>query len=273
MKKLAKIFVICFVLFFMYAPILILAFYSFTDTANIGAVSHFSLKNYITLFTTEELANMIWGTLFLALGSAVIATILGTIGAIGSYYSRKRSQTFISAVNQVPVVNADVVTGFSICILLVIVFGFSKDSYFPLVAGHVTMCAPFVYLSVMPKLKQMDQSLYEAALDLGASPFYALNSVVIPQIAPGIVSGFMLAITLSLDDYFIATYTKPATFDTISTYVVNATRGSHTEIKTALWALSTIIFVIVLLVVAGMNMFSSESEKSKGKGGAGSESK
>ena len=144
----------------MYAPILILAFYSFTDTANIGAVSHFSLKNYITLFTTEELANMIWGTLFLALGSAVIATILGTIGAIGSYYSRKRSQTFISAVNQVPVVNADVVTGFSICILLVIVFGFSKDSYFPLVAGHVTMCAPFVYLSTLFRRVRMVSLVY-----------------------------------------------------------------------------------------------------------------
>ncbi len=156
--------------------------------------------------------------------------------------------------NQVPVVNADVVTGFSLCILLVVVLRISKDTFIPLVAGHVTLCAPFVYLAVLPKIKQMDSSLYEAALDLGASPFRALTQVVLPQLFPGIVSGFALAITLSLDDYFIATYTKPATFDTISTYVVNATKGSQTAIKTALWALSTVIFLAVILVVAGWNL-------------------
>jgi spermidine/putrescine transport system permease protein len=100
----------------------------------------------------------------------------------------------------------------------------------------------------------MDSSIYEAALDLGATPFKALMQIVIPQIVPGIISGFALAVTLSLDDYFIAMYTKPATFDTISTYVVNATKGARTEIKTALWALSTVIFVIVVLVVVGMNI-------------------
>ena len=126
----------------------------------------------------------------------------------------------------------------------------------PLVIGHTVLSAPFVYLSVLPKLKQMDPSLYEAALDLGAKPGYALRKVILPEIASGIVSGFALAVTLSLDDYFIATYTKPATFDTISTYVVNATKGSQTEIKTALWALSTIIFVLVLLFAIVMNLVS-----------------
>lgn len=123
-----------------------------------------------------------------------------------------------------------------------------------MIVGHVTLCAPFVFLSVIPKLKQMDSSLYEAALDLGATPFAALTKIVIPQIFPGIISGFALAITLSLDDYFVATYTKPATFDTISTYVVNATKGSQTTIKTALWALSTVIFLVVALIVALMNL-------------------
>ena len=260
MKKLLGFIVIVFGLVFIYAPIIILAVYSFLDRLNIGAVGNFTLDNYITLFTTEELSQMIWGTVILALVSAVISTFLGTIGAIGTYYSRRRTQAFVNTVNQVPVVNADVVTGFSICILLVILFGMSKETFFPLVVGHVTMCTPFVYLSVLPKLKQMDQSIYEAALDLGASPAHALMSVVIPQLAGGIISGFMLAVTLSLDDYFIATYTKPATFDTISTYVVNATRGSHTEIKTALWALSTVIFVLVVLIVIGMNLFSDNKE-------------
>ena len=107
----------------------------------------------------------------------------------------------------------------------------------------------------------MDNNLYEAALDLGATPAQALFKVVIPQLVPGIVSGFMLAITLSLDDYFITTYTKPSTFDTISTYVVNATKGSQTEIKTALWALSTLIFVIVVIVVVIMNLTAAKKRK------------
>ena len=157
-------------------------------------------------------------------------------------------------------VNADVVTGFSICVFLIVVLGISKESYVPLVAGHVVLSTPFVYLSVMPRLKQMDHSLYEAALDLGAGPGQALFKVVIPQLLPGIVSGFFMAFTLSLDDYFITTYTKPATFDTISTYVYNATRGSHTEIKTALWALSTLIFLIILIIVIANNIISARKE-------------
>lgn len=253
-KRLWKGIFIVLILVFLYLPILILAVYSFTDATHIGAIRGFSLHNYVTLFTTPELVQMIIGTVVLALVAAVLATILGTMGAIGAFYSKKGMASAIVAMNQVPVVNADVVTGFSICILLVVVLGISKDTYIPLIAGQVTLCAPFVYLSVVPKLKQMDQSIYEAALDLGATPFTALIRIVIPQILPGIVSGFALAVTLSLDDYFVATYTKPATFDTISTYVVNATKGAQTSIKTALWALSTVIFLVVILAVVIMNI-------------------
>lgn len=249
------------VVLFIYAPILVLAVYSFTDSANIGPIHNFSLKNYKTLFTSEELTGMITGTVFLAFGSAIIATILGTLGALGAFYSKKFSKVAMNSMNQIPVVNADVVTGFSICILLIVVVGIDKSTYIPLVIGHIVLSAPFVYLSVVPKLKQMDNSLYEAAMDLGASPQMALRKVVIPQIAPGIISGFALAVTLSLDDYFITSYTKPATFDTISTYVVNATKGSQTDIKTALWALSTIIFVIVILIVVLANLKSSRKAK------------
>lgn len=253
-KKAWKVSIVVLVLLFLYLPILILAVYSFTDATNIGAIRGFSMHNYVTLFTTPELVQMIVGTIALALGSAAVATILGTIGAIGSFYSKKGMASAINTMNQVPVVNADVVTGFSICILLVVVCGVSKDTFVPLIVGHVTLCAPFVFLSVIPKLKQMDSSIYEAALDLGATPFTALIKIVIPQILPGIISGFALAVTLSLDDYFIATYTKPATFDTISTYVVNATKGAQTNIKTALWALSTVIFLAVTLFVVFMNV-------------------
>ena len=253
MKKYGQALFIILVLVFLYAPILILMLYSFTNATNIGAMRGFSMHNYVTLFTTPELRDMIIGTIILALSSAVLATILGTLGAIGSFYSSRKASTFINSLNEVPVINADVVTGFSICILLVVVLGVSKDTYIPLVIGHVALCAPFVYLSVIPKLKQMDSSIYEAALDLGATPAKALQSIVIPQISSGIVSGFALAITLSLDDYFIATYTKPATFDTISTSVDKATKGSQTAIKTALWALSTVIFLVVIVIVAAAN--------------------
>ena len=253
-KKIISTLILGFALLFMYVPILLLAVYSFTDSTTIGSIRSFSMDNYITLFTTEELREMIGGTLALALVSALIATVLGTMGAIGTFYSKKTVKTIINSANQVPIINADVVTGFSICVLMIIVLGMEKDTFIPLLVGHVTLSAPFVYTSVVPKLKQMDSSLYEAALDLGCSPSKALFKVVIPQIVPGILSGFMLAITLSLDDYFITTYTKPATFDTISTYVVNATRGSQTEIKTALWALSTVIFIVVVLVVVAMNL-------------------
>lgn len=253
-RRICRWTVIILILLFLYLPILILAVYSFTDATNIGAIRGFSVHNYVTLFTTPELRDMIFGTVVLAVGSAVIATILGTMGAIGAFYSRKGMASAITTMNQVPVVNADVVTGFSVCILLVVVLGISKDTYIPLVAGHVTLCAPFVFLAVIPKLKQMDQSIYEAALDLGAAPFTALIRIVIPQIFPGIISGFAMAVTLSLDDYFVATYTKPATFDTISTYVVNATKGAQTNIKTALWALSTVIFLLVVLFSLVMNI-------------------
>ena len=254
MRKYIKGMFLGLVLLFLYLPIFILAVYSFTDATNIGAIRGFSLHNYVTLFTTPELLGMIGGTILLALGAAFLATLLGTMGAIGAFYSKKKTTKVISTMNQVPVVNADIVTGFSLCILLVVVLGVSKDTFVPLVVGHVILCAPFVYLSVMPKIRQMDPSIYEAALDLGATPFVALTQIVIPQILPGIISGFALAVTLSLDDYFVATYTKPATFDTISTYVVNATKGAQTTIKTALWALSTVIFLIVLVLVAVMNL-------------------
>ena len=253
MKKIVRSSWLALVLLFMYLPVVILAVYSFTDTATIGTSGHFSLQNYKTLFTTGELLSMIGGTFALAFGSALIATILGTIGAIGAFYSKKGPRGFMDFANQIPVVNAEVVTGFSICVLLIVVLGLSKDSFFPLIVGHVVLEAPFVYLSVIPRLKQMDPQLYEAALDLGCSPFGALRKVVLPQLTSGIVSGFMMSITLTLDDYFITTYTKPSMFDTISTYVVNATKGAQTDVKTALWALSTIIFLIVIFVVIGMN--------------------
>lgn len=264
MKKFLRIGWLVLVLAFIYVPILVLAVYSFTDASMVGGgISSFSFENYINLFKNEELRNMIFGTLLLALVCAAISTVLATLGAIGTFYSKRLPKALINTANQVPVVNADIVTGFSICILLIVILRVDKDTFIPLGIGHIVLTAPFAYLSILPKLKQMDNSLYEAALDLGATPAQALFKVVIPQLIPGILSGFMLAVTLSLDDYFITTYTKPSTFDTISTYVVNATKGSQTEIKTAFWALSTLIFVIVIAIVIGMNLLSGKKKGAK----------
>lgn len=265
MKKYGQHTVIWFVLALLYLPILILTFYSFTSSAMIGSVRGFSVDNYITLFTEPALRSMMFGTISLAIMVAVISVLLGSAGAIGAYYSGKGLRRTVEIINEVPVVNADVVTGFSVCIFMIVLLHLDKDTYIPLVVAQTALCTPFVYLSVMPRLKLMDNSLYEAALDLGCTPAQALKKVVLPQIRPGIVSGFMTAITLSLDDYFIATYTKPATFDTISTYVVNATRGAQTNIKTALWALSAVMFVVVVAVVAAANIRSAAKEEEEAR--------
>ncbi len=259
MRKYGQHTIIWIVLAFMYLPILILTFYSFTSSTMIGSVREFSVDNYITLFTEPALRSMMFGTVSLAIMVAMLSVLLGSMGAIGAFYSKKGMRRTVEFINEVPVVNADVVTGFSVCIFMIVLLHMDKDTYIPLVIAQTALCTPFVYLSVLPRLKQMDDSLYEAALDLGCTPAQALWKVVIPQIRPGIVSGFMTAITLSLDDYFIATYTKPATFDTISTYVVNATRGAQTNIKTALWALSAVMFVIVVAVVTVANIKSNNT--------------
>ena len=264
MKKLLQHGWVWLVLAFLYLPILILAFYSFTSSTMIGAVRGFSLDNYKTLFTAPELRSMMLGTFLLALGVALLSTVLGTAGAIGAFYSKKGPRLVLEFANEVPIVNADVVTGFSICILMIVLLRMDKNTFIPLVIAQMALCTPFVYLSVTPRLKTMDPALYEAALDLGCTPALALRRVVIPQLIPGIASGFMTAVTLSLDDYFIATYTKPATFDTISTYVVNATRGSQTSIKTALWALSAVMFVLVVVIVTVINL-RADREAEKGR--------
>ena len=188
-KHLSRIY-IGILLLLIYLPILVLMVYSFTTSTTIGAIRGFSMENYQTLVQNAELRSMIFGTLALAFGSAVIATVLGTLGAVGGFYSKPLASGAVAALNEVPVVNADVVTGFSVCIALVVVCGMDKSTFVPLVVGHVVLSAPFVYLSVIPKLKQMDSSLYEAAMDLGATPTQALTKVVLPQISSGIVSGF-----------------------------------------------------------------------------------
>ena len=240
------------VLLFIYLPILILVVYSFTDSAIIGKWTGFSLELYKKLFTVERLRNTIVNTVVLAVLAGILSVILGTLGAIGVFYNKKWLGKFVRSASHIPVINAEIVTAISLALVFAL-FTVGR-SYFALLMGHMVLCTPFVMLSVLPKLKQMDGSLYEAALDLGATPTQALFKVIIPEIMPGIFSGFMLAITLSLDDYMISAYTKPATLDTISTYVYQAVKNQNKSMLPALRALSAVIFFIMVIAVVIINL-------------------
>ncbi len=258
MKKFFQVFYVILILLFIYAPIFTLVLYSFVDAPIVSIQEAFkigfSANLYKKLFADAALMKIVYDTLFLALIVAVLATILGTLGAIGIFYSKGKLGKGVSAASRIPVINAEIVTAVALVLLFTFIFSESR-SYFALVVGHLIITTPFVVLSVIPKLKQMDSNLYEAALDLGASPFGALFKVVIPEILPGILSGFMLSITLSLDDYIISAYTKPAGFDTISTYVYGAMAKSNANSSLpALRALSAIIFVVIILVVVLKNI-------------------
>ena len=237
------------VLAFLYAPILLLVVYSFNESKEIGTwSSEWGLELYEMLFSNDKILTAVYNTLILAFVSATLATILGTIGAIGSFYSKKKMQALLGGATQIPVISAEIVTAVSLAMIFV-ALGFPR-SWASLIISHVVICFPYVYLNVLPKLKQLNPNLYEAGLDLGATPTKALFSIILPEILPGVFSGFMLAVTMSLDDYIVTTFTKPADLDTISTYTYNAYAkgGANTSVP-ALRALSTIIFVLVISVV------------------------
>lgn len=252
------------VLAFIYIPIFILVIYSFNEGKTIGAWKNFSLVWYRKL---SEIKDVVINTVILAVVSSVISTVLGTLGAIGIHYSKGKLGKTVKGMSQIPVVNSEVVTACAL-VMLFMILGLSHRSIFGLYVGHIILSAPFVVLSVMPKLKQMDGSLYEAALDLGATPTQALFKVVLPEILPGIFSGFMLAITLSLDDYIITATLSPLDFDTISTAVYKAIAHSTEKAgeKIPIYrALTTIIFLITVAVVACMNIRAGKRVKEKRK--------
>ena len=249
------------VLAFLYAPIILLVIYSFNASKEIGYWSdewNFSL--YKMLFSNKKILTAVANTFILAFSSAIISTILGTMGAIGCFYSKRRVQKTLNGATQINVINAEIVTGLSLA-LVFSMLGFPR-TWASLIISHVALGFPFVFLNVLPKLKQLNPNLYEAGLDLGASPTKALFSIIIPEIMPGIFSGFLLAVTMSLDDYIITTFTKPTTLDTISTYTYNAYAkgGANTSVP-ALRALSTIIFVVIITVVGVMNVRANKKAK------------
>ena len=243
-KILAKTYVY-FILFLMYLPIFTLIVFSFTTSKNVGVWSGFSLQLYIDLFKNKTIMTALGNTLLVGFSSAVVSTILGTLGAIGVFYSSKRNKQFTETITQIPVVNAEIVIALSLAVMFVAI-GW-KNNFLTLLIGHVVLTIAFVYLSVKPKLQQMDPNMYEAALDLGCTPNKALHKVVLPEILPGIISGFMLAFTLSLDDYIITAFTRNNSFNTLSTYVQSVIVKS--SIPAELRALTTIVFLLAILIL------------------------
>ena len=255
-----KIFGKCFIyfaLFLMYLPILLLVVFSFIPSDQIGVWTTPSFKLYFDLFKNKELMRAVGNTLLIALCSAVVSTILGTLGAVGAHYSKSKTRKLIETMNQLPVVNAEIVMALSLAVLVVALSW--KFTFFTLLIGHVVLTVAFVYLNVKPKLTQMDPFTYEAALDLGAKPRYALYKVILPEILPGIISGFMISITLSLDDFVITQYLKKPAFETISTYIqkIIAKHPIPPEVR----ALATLIFLGVLLVVVGNTIYTNIKAK------------
>lgn len=249
-------------LFVMYAPILLLIVFSFTNTKIIGKWDGFSLHLYSALFKDAEIMQAFGNTFLVAISSAVVSTVLGTLGAIGIFYSGKRTKAALEGISNIPVINAEIVTALSLTILFVF-FGISFN-FVTLLIGHVVLTIPFVVLSVRPKLMQMDPNIYEAALDLGATPKRALRSIVIPEIMPGIFSGFILSITLSLDDYIITAFTRDTAFQTLSTYVYGVTSKKGT-LPPSLRALTTVITLIALVILIIVNVKSSREKKDNEK--------
>ena len=242
------------ILLLMYLPILVLIVFSFTTSSNVGEWTGFSFELYPRLFQDAEIMTALGNTIVIALISAAVSTLLGTIGAIGTFYSKKRTRQAIEVVTQIPVVNAEIVMALS----LAVVFKSLNTSYSfgTLLLGHMVLTVAFVYLNVKPKLVQMDPNIYEAALDLGSTPRHALFKVVLPEILPGIFSGFLIAMTLSLDDFVITQYLKEPSFETISTYIQKIV-VKH-PIPAEVRALSTIITVVVFAVVIGITIYNNK---------------
>ena len=240
-------------LILLYSPILIIMIFSFTDAKVLGNWTGFSTKLYTSLFTggvQRSLVGALWNTFAIAMLAASISTILGSIAAIGIFNLRSRSRRIMNFGN--------IITGVSL-FLLFVSFGISQG-FTTVVLAHISFCTPYVVLSVMPRLKKMNQNVYEAALDLGATPFQALRKVIMPEIWPGMISGFILAFTLSIDDFAVTIFTiGNEGLETLSTFIyADARKGGLTP---ELRPLSTIIFVTVLVLLIVINKRADKAAK------------
>lgn len=270
MRKYIKRFYLLFIFILLYAPILTLVVLSFNNSKTRSKWGGFTTKWYHQLFQNEQILNALSTTLIIAILSAVIATIIGTMAAIGIQNMKNKGRSFMLGVNNIPMMNSEIVTGISLMLLFIAVGNFyskvtgTPSSFFGFITillAHITFNIPYVVLSVMPKLRQVNPNTYEAALDLGASPIYAYFKVIIPDIAPGILSGFLLAFTMSLDDFVITHFTKGAGVDTLSTKIYTEVKKG---IKPEMYALSTLMFGAVLLLLLIVNYAPKKKESEDG---------
>lgn len=249
---------------FLYLPIAVLMIYSFNDSRSRGVWGGFTLKWYVELFQDRTIMSSLYSTLLIGVTSAVIATIIGTMAAIGIHNSRGWQKKLIMNVTYIPVLNPDIVTAISLMILFV--FARVRLGYLTLLLAHITFNIPYVILSVLPKLRQLNKHLYEAALDLGCTPTGALWKVIIPEIMPGIITGMLLAFTLSIDDFVVSFFTTGSGVSTLSITIYSmARRGINPKIN----ALSTImfLFVLVLLIIVNIRQEREQKKERNGKHG------
>ena len=255
MKKAGKMIYLILIVLFLYLPILALMVFSFNEGKSMSLWTGFSLKWYKEMMGNTMIMEAIWNTFTIALAAAAIASVIGTAACIGIMAMKKRTETAVMGLNNIPLLNADIVTGISL-MMTFLVFGISL-SWGTVLLSHITFCIPYVILSVLPKFKQTSGNIYEAALDLGAGPWYAFYKVVLPDIRPGIVSGFLLAFTMSVDDFVITHFTRGAGINMISTLIYSQVKVG---IRPTLFALSTLIFVTVLVLLAASNFASAKKE-------------
>ncbi|PXV85702.1 ABC-type spermidine/putrescine transport system permease subunit II [Lachnotalea glycerini] len=248
MKKFFCKFYLAMIFILLYAPIVTLIVLSFNASKTRAKWGGFTLKWYSSLFQNEAIMDALYNTITIALISALIATFVGTAASIGIASMSRHFKTIFMSITNIPMLNADIVTGISL-MLLFIAFGV-KFGFATILLAHITFNIPYVILSVMPKLRQIDSNIYDAALDLGASPIYAFFKVIIPDILPGILSGFLLSFTMSLDDFIITHFTKGSGIDTLSTKIYAEVRKG---IKPEMYALSTLLFVSVLILLIAVN--------------------
>ena len=260
MKTSSKIYT-ALIMLFLFAPIAILLVFSFNESKSLSVFSNFSLYWYKELIRDSETLNAVKNTLLLALCAAAISTVMGTAAAVGMNKLRNRYvRAVMDTATNIPMINPEIITGISLMLMFVFVgrlFGAATSlSFWTMLIAHVTFCLPYVILQVLPKLQQMDKSLPEAAMDLGCTPVRAFFKVEIPEIMPGIVTGLIMAFTLSLDDFVISYFTAGNGFQTLPISIFNMTKKTVTP---KMYALATITFFVILALLLISNLSDGET--------------
>lgn len=255
MKNLAKRVYIILILIFMYAPIVTLIVLSFNASKSRAKWGGFTLRWYRSLFQNQDILNALWTTLSVALLASLFATFIGTISCIAIQGMKRRNRAILMGITNIPMLNAEIVTGISLMLLFIVLK--ITPGFFTILLAHITFNIPYVILSIMPRMKQLNPHTYEAALDLGATHLYAFFRVVFPDLLPGILSGFLMAFTMSLDDFIITYFTKGPGIDTLSTKIYTEVKKG---IKPEMYALSSIIFIAVLLLLLLVNRTPKENK-------------